>query len=157
MGLSGNRALAFDSDPDSPTGGERLLLAAVRSWALARRRGESPEAIVRPALSAASSERVGALFSAWMAAIEERAARPIEIRCLCNPCVSADERRLIVGCGVAAVAVERAQGLLGAMLNETEIPAALARALNGALAAEGWPLPARISTPARSATAQTVH
>jgi hypothetical protein len=130
--------------PAHPTRGERLVLAGLRAWGHARLSGPLPQGVVRPALSFCASERVATLFTAFMEAVEVAALRPIEIQCLhCNG-LSLDEQRLVVACGIAPVAFDLGRKVLEPMLRDTETPLVLARCLNGALAAEGLFLPARL-------------
>jgi len=135
--------------PGAPTPGEQLLLSAVRVWAHARVQGQRPHAHVAQALAARASRRVGALFVAWMQALEAASLRPIQIRCPDCGGLSSDEERLIVACGLAPVSMDVAERLLAPLLRDPGVPMTLARSLNAAMAADGWPLPARLDDPAQ--------
>ena len=146
------RRPARQACPNAPTPGEQLLLAAVRVWAQARVQGCRPHRHVADALAARSSRRVGALFVAWMQAVEADTLRPIQIRCAGCGGLSDDEERLIVACGIAPVAMDLGEQLLAPMLREPGVAMALGRSLNAAMAADGWRLPARIGAPAPAPT-----
>ena len=149
--------------PSAPTVGERLLLSAMREWAGLRLSDERPNRRVAQALAFRSSNRVAGLFVAWMQAVESGLQRPIQIQCggACGACggLSMDEQRLIVSCGLAATAPGIGEEILGALLIDPQPVMVLARALNAALSAEGYPLPARLrQTPIETSVATpTLH
>ncbi|CAN5505211.1 hypothetical protein BH10PSE4_BH10PSE4_15040 [soil metagenome] len=129
--------------PD-PTLSERLLLSAIRDWAALRLSDERPNRRVALALAFRSSNRVAGLFVAWMQAVETVLRRPIQIRCPVCGGVSTDEQRLIVSCGLAGTASALGEQLLEPLLTDGQTVMVLARALNAALRAEGYPLPVRL-------------
>jgi len=145
--------------PDRPTPGERLVLDGLRSWASSRMDGGAPEIAVQRIVAWRASERVGAFFVAWMRAVEEGRRRPIEIHCVHCHGASIDEQRLVAALGVAAIDPDLGEALLEPLLVDPGVVITLARALNGALAASGLPVPARLRTepipPPRSEA--TVH
>jgi hypothetical protein len=144
--------------PACPSGAERLILAGLRAWALGRIEGGDPRGPVREAVSAAASDQAGALFVAWMQAVEQAARRTLEISCLHCRGASLDEQRLVVACGLAPVAFEMGEGLLQPLLVEARPAMVLARALNRALGACGLPLPVRLEgRPADHGEFPTVH
>ena len=134
--------------PAGPTLGERLLLTAMREWAGLRLSAERPNRRVAQALAFRSSNRVAGLFVAWMQAVESGLQRPIQIQCggACEACggLSMDEQRLIVSCGLATTAPGIGEEILETLLIDPQPVMVLARALNAALSAEGYPLPARL-------------
>jgi hypothetical protein len=130
--------------PAASAPAERLILAGVRAWGLARLSREAPQARVRAALSAVSSDAVGALFVGWMEAIERHARRAFHLGCLGCGRASADEQRLVAACGLAAMAYEAGEALLAPLQIDPGPAMILARALNAALEADGLPLPARL-------------
>lgn len=127
--------------------GEKLLLQALRSWAGLRSSGERPNVMVARALSFRASDRVAALFTAWVQAIEMAGRRPIRMQCPSCGGPSTDEQRLLVALGVAPVAFEIGERVLEPLLTETKPVMVLGRALNAALAAAGFPIPARLTDP----------
>lgn len=129
----------------SPTQGERLILAGLRAWGHARLSGPQQSLVVQSALSVCASERVATFFAAFMEAVEATALRPIQIGCPHCDGLSMDEQRLIVACGISPVAFDLGQKVLAPILRDTETALVLARSLNGALAAEGLYLPARLT------------
>ena len=144
--------------PAGPNGAERLILAGLRAWALGRIDGSDPQGPVRDAVAAATSDQVGALFVAWMQAVEQAARRALEISCLHCRGASLDEQRLVVACGLAPVAFEAGERLLRPLLVEARPAMVLARALNRALGAAGLPLPARLEgQPVDHDRSPTVH
>lgn len=152
------RPEATHACPAAPNGGERLILAGLRAWALGRIDGTDPQGPVRAAVAAAASDQVGALFVAWMQAVEQAARRALEISCLHCRGASLDEQRLVVACGLAPVAFEMGERLLQPLLVEARPAMVLARALNRALRLEGLPLPVRLeSRPVDHPAAVTLH
>lgn len=127
-----------------PTIGERLLLGAMRQWAALRAADESPNRLVAQALTFRASNRVGGLFVAWMQAVESMLRRPIEVQCPVCGGVSTDEQRLVVSCGLAGMASGIGEELLEPLLIDAQPVMVLARALNAALRADGYPLPVRL-------------
>jgi hypothetical protein len=123
--------------------GERLLLASLRDWARRRIGDERPIGRVAATLAFRSSDRVAALFVAWIQAIERVLRRPVQITCPQCGGVSIDEQRLIVSCGLASAAFQVGEQLLEPLLIDTQSVMVLGRALNAALAAEGLDLPVR--------------
>src|ERR1700761_6429931 len=111
--------LAIDATcPASPTPGERLLLDGLRCWASSRMDGGQPEVAVRRLISWRTSERVGALFAAWMQAVEEGRLRPIQIHCVHCRGASVDEQRLILSLGLASIDMQLGEALLAPLLND---------------------------------------
>jgi hypothetical protein len=144
--------------PAAPTGAERLILAGLRAWAIGRIDGGDPQEPVRAALAAAASEQTGALFVAWMQAVEQAARRALQISCPHCRGASLDEQRLVVACGLAPVAFEMGERLLQPLLREPRAAMVLARALNRALRAAGLPLPVRLEgCTVEHDQAQTLH
>lgn len=127
-----------------PTVGEKLLLSAIRDWAALRSTDERPNRRVAQALAFRSSNRVAGLFVAWMQSIEASLRQPIQIQCPVCGGVSTDEQRLIVSCGLAGTATSLGEELLAPLLMDPQPAMVLARALNAALRAEGYPLPVRL-------------
>ncbi|MEJ0065643.1 MAG: hypothetical protein WDM85_09485 [Caulobacteraceae bacterium] len=130
--------------PASPTPGERLLLDGLRCWASSRMDGKRPDLAVRRLIGWRTSERVGALFVAWMQAVEAGRRRPIRTHCAHCRGASIDEQRLILSLGVASIDMQLGETLLAPLLAEPAGVMALARALNAALAASSLPVPARL-------------
>jgi len=127
-----------------PTVGERLLLGAMRQWAALREADESPNRLVAQALTFRASNRVGGLFVAWMQSVESMLRRPIEVQCPVCGGISTDEQRLVVSCGLAGTASGIGEELLEPLLIDPQPVMVLARALNAALRADGYPLPVRL-------------
>jgi len=123
--------------------GERLLLAALRAWAFCRRDRQPAQKHVADALAAIASPRIGALFSALMISFESSSRRPIQVHCGTCPGYAEDEQRLVLACGLACADPETAIRLLEPLVSDPEPVACLARALNAALAVEGFALPFR--------------
>jgi len=141
-----------------PTLGERLVLESLRCWAASRMDGGHPIVASRRLIAWRTSERVAALFVAWMNAVEEGRRRPIQIHCRRCRGASNDEQRLILAMGVASVDMELGETLLTPLLIDPGAVMALARALGAALAAGGLPLPARIcGAPVRHGANATRH
>lgn len=132
--------------PASPAPAERLILAGLRAWALARMSREAPQERVRAAVGAVSSDAVGALFVGMMEALERHARRAFTVGCLGCGGASADEQRLVAACGLAPVAFDLGERLLAPLQTDPGPAMILARALNAALLADGLPLPARLET-----------
>ena len=130
--------------PSGPTVGERLLLSAMRQWAALRSADERPNRLVAQALAFRSSQRVGGLFVAWMQSVEATLRRPIQVQCPVCGGVSTDEQRLVVSCGLAGTVTAVGQELLDPLLIDSQPVMVLARALNAALRADGYPLPVRL-------------
>jgi hypothetical protein len=127
-----------------PTGGERLLLSAMRQWAVLRSAGERPNRLVAQALAFRSSQRVGGLFVAWMQSVEATLRRPIQVQCPVCGGISTDEQRLVVSCGLAGTANSVGEDLLEPLLIDSQPAMVLARALNAALRVDGYALPVRL-------------
>jgi hypothetical protein len=142
-----------------PTLGERLLLSAMRQWAALRLADEAPNRLVAQALAFRASNRVGGLFVAWMQSVEAALRHPIQVSCPVCGGISTDEQRLVVSCGLAGTASSVGHELLEPLLIDSQPVMVLARALNAALRAEGYPLPVRLrETPVgHKAHPQTVH
>lgn len=126
---------------------ERLLFAALQGWATLRARGERPHSHIAPLLAHKTSGRAAALFVAWIEAVEAESVRPLQIECPSCGGPAPDAQRLIVACGVAPVAPALAESLLAPLLLGHATVIQLGKSLNAALAAEGWPLPARVESP----------
>ncbi|MFN3520731.1 MAG: hypothetical protein ACK4YQ_00670 [Phenylobacterium sp.] len=146
------------SDLPGPSGlwdGERLLLAGLRAWARSRCSRRAPDRSVREAIACVSSDRVGALFAALMQAVESGGRRPLQVHLGACPGYADDEQRLVLACGVCAVAPDIAARLLEPLVRDADSVVCLARALNTVLAVEGLSLPVRLfdDTPA----APTIH
>jgi hypothetical protein len=122
---------------------ERLLFAALRAWATARIAGERPHSHVADALAEKASPRVGSVFLAWIQAVEAGSRRPLALTCGHCGGMSTDAQRLIVACGLAPTDRRLAEALLAPVVHEPGMVMMLSRSLNAALAAAGWPLPAR--------------
>lgn len=142
LGASGVEALP---GPSGLFDGERLILAGLRAWGRCRCDGEPAEKHVRPALAAVSSERAAALFAALLQSLEQDSRRPVQLHCGSGRGYSPDEQRLVLACGVAAAAPEVARRLLEPLARQPEALTVLARALGGALAADGLALPVRLA------------
>jgi hypothetical protein len=127
-----------------PTVGERLLLSAMRQWATLRSADETPNRVVAQALAFRASNRVGGLFVAWMQSVESMLRRPIQVQCPVCGGISTDEQRLVVSCGLAGAASMIGEELLEPLLIDPQPVMVLARALNAALRADGYPLPVRL-------------
>jgi hypothetical protein len=132
--------------PAAPAPAERLILAGLRAWGLARLNAEAPQVRVRAAIGAASSDIAGALFVGWMEAVERHASRAFHLGCLGCGEASADEQRLVASCGLASVAYELGEALLAPLQTDPAPAMILARALSAALEADGLPLPARLES-----------
>jgi hypothetical protein len=124
--------------------GERLLLGAMRQWASLRSAGERPNRTVAQTLAFRSSNRVAGLFIAWMQSVEASLRRPIQVECPVCGGISTDEQRLVVACGLAGTAPHVGEDLLEPLLIDAQPVMTLARALNAALRADGYPLPVRL-------------
>jgi hypothetical protein len=124
---------------------ELLLLAAMRAWGDARAAGRRPSQVVGAVFAAKTSRQAAAFFSAWMQALEAGARRPIRLSCASCAGPSADEARLLHAYGVAPLDLQLSCGLLQPLLRDAEAAAVLGRSLNVALAAAGWPCPARVN------------
>src|SRR5688500_2389797 len=122
---------------------ERLLFAALRAWAGARIVGERPHAAIADALAGRASARVASVFLAWIQAVEAGSRRPLALACGHCGGMSTDAQRLIVACGLAPTDRHTAEALLAPVVEDPTIVMMLGRSLNTALAAAGWPLPAR--------------
>lgn len=162
MKRSHDRAPQFRGDADEPiqtksalAPAERLLFAALQGWATLRARGERPHSQIAPLLAHKTSGRAAALFVAWIEAVEAASVRPLQIECPSCRGPAPDAQRLIVACGVAPVAPAMAEAILAPLLLGPETVMRLGRSLNAALAAEGWPLPARIENPRSTADTAT--
>ncbi|MET0274487.1 MAG: hypothetical protein ABW360_15985 [Phenylobacterium sp.] len=144
--------------PEGVTPAERLMFWSLRAWASARHAGEPPQAPLGELLAAKTSARVAALFMAWVQAVEAASLRPIRGECPHCGGASGDLQRLVVACGIAPVAFELGERLLEPLVSDTRTVMVLARSLNAALAAAGWPLPARVGVlAALPAASETVH
>jgi len=126
---------------------ERLLLGSLRGWAAARRAGQRPHRAIAAALTARAGGRVAALFLGWVQAVEAASLRPIQAECAHCGGASLDLQRLVVACGVAPVDFELGERLVEPLVSDTQTVMTLARALNAALAASEWRLPARLGPP----------
>lgn len=124
--------------------GERLLLAGLRAWAHCRRDRQPPQKHVGEALAAVASPRIGSLFAAMMMSLEAASRRPMRVHCGACPGYADDEQRLVLACGLATAAPEAASRLLSTLVNDPEPVACLARALNAAMAVDGYALPFRL-------------
>lgn len=130
-------------DPLSPA--ERLLFASLRGWADLRAEGKRPQEEIVPLLTRRASARSCAMFVAWIHAIEAACRAPLRFDCPGCGGVSTDAQRLIVACGVSPVAPDLAHALLASLLVDTQLVVQMGRRLNACLAADGWPLPVRLS------------
>jgi hypothetical protein len=163
--MAAPRDEAEDETPRHPLNpAERLLFAALRGWAGLRAAGRRPHDEIAPLLTQKASARSSALFVAWIHAIEAACHRPLRIECPGCGGASADAQRLIVACGVSPVAANMAHALLSPLMIDTALVVQMGRQLNASLAADGWPLPVRLSDPQPVATAmpqagtrRTVH
>lgn len=121
---------------------EKLLLASLRAWT------ESPTPEMRRkvcgVLAHRTDARVGALFCAWIQAVEAGRLRPMVTRCQHCEGPGPDVQRLVLACGLAPVDMDLGGDLIGSLVFDTEGVMILARALNAALCACGWPLPSRV-------------
>ncbi len=124
--------------------GERLLCGAMLGWADLRAEGERPQRRITSLLAHKTSGRIAALFAAWIQAAEASAARPLRFRCPGCGGLGNDAQRLLVACGLASVAPGLARALLEPLMIESPSIVSLGRAVAAAMAAEGWPLPARL-------------
>ena len=115
---------------------ERLMFAALRAWAAAR-------IAVSEVLAARTSARVASVFLAWIQAVEAASRRPLALTCGHCGGMSTDAQRLIVACGLAPTERHLAEALLAPVVQDPTMVIMLGRSLNAALAAAGWPLPAR--------------
>jgi hypothetical protein len=122
---------------------ERLMFAALRAWAAARIAGARPHADVSEVLTTRTSARVASVFLAWIQAVEAGSLRPLALTCSHCGGMSTDAQRLIVACGLAPTERRLAEALLAPVVQDPTIVIMLGRSLNTALAAAGWPLPAR--------------
>ncbi|MDO8799963.1 hypothetical protein [Phenylobacterium sp.] len=146
--MAAPRDEAEDETPRNPLSpAERLLFAALRGWAGLRAAGRPPQDEVVPLLTQKASARASALFVAWIHAIEAACRGPLQIECPGCGGALADAQRLIVACGVSPVAPDMAHALLSPLLFDTQLVVQMGRRLNAALAADGWPLPARLADP----------
>ena len=99
--------------------------------------------MVRSIDLAKASPRAASLFLAWIQAVEAGSRRPLALTCGHCGGLSTDAQRLIVACGLAPTDRRLAEALLAPVVHEPPMVMMLARSLNAALAAAGWPLPAR--------------
>jgi hypothetical protein len=154
-----DRLAANESCSATLTPGERLVLQGLRCWAASRMRGGRPVAATWRLMAWRTSERVAALFVAWMEAVEAGGRHPIQIHCVRCAGATADEQRLILAMGVASVDMELGESLLAPLVTDCAAVMTLARALNAALASSGLPLLARLcGAPVRHEVAgATVH
>ncbi|MBP8246719.1 MAG: hypothetical protein KAX56_07625 [Phenylobacterium sp.] len=163
--MAAPRDEAEDETPRNPLSpAERLLFAALRGWAGLRAAGRRPHDEIAPLLTQKASARSSALFVAWIHAIEAACRGPLRIECPGCGGASADAQRLIVACGVSPVAADMAHALLSPLLSDTQLVVQMGRRLNASLAADGWPLPVRLSDPQpvamampQAGTPPTVH
>jgi hypothetical protein len=142
-----------------PSPGERWLLSSMRGWASLRLAGERPQASMASTLADQASDRAATLFIAWMQAVEATLLRPIQIHHPgCNR-ISPDEQRLVAACGLAPIAPELGEELLGPLLLGAETVMVLGRMLNAALRAAGLYLPARLfhGSPGQPTGRMTLH
>jgi hypothetical protein len=149
------------AEPDAPVEtlapGERLLLDGLRGWAASRAIGCCPQATAQRILGWRASRRVAALFCAWMQSLECSVRRPI--RAYCRHCdgVGPDEGRLIQAIGVCAIDLAAGEALLAPLSLDPTAALVIARALNTALAEEGFPIPARLEDALPRPPAPTLH
>ena len=139
---------AFRSRTPNMTAGERLLVGAVIVWAAARRGRQTPNRAVADVLAQRAGPRVAALFVAWIQSVEAACLRPMETECPGCGGVGLDLQRLVVACGVAPVDMDVGEQLLAPLVSDPAGVMTLARGLNAAMAQAGWPLPARLHSPA---------
>lgn len=146
--MAAARNEAEDETPRNPLSpAERLLFAALRGWVGLRAAGRRPHDEIGSLLTQKASARSSALFVAWIHAIEAACRRPLPIECPGCGGASADAQRLMLACGVSPVAADMAHALLSPLLIDTQLVVQMGRRLNAALAADGWPLPVRLSDP----------
>jgi hypothetical protein len=126
---------------------ERLLITSLMAWAQARSH-DQPTRLVAETLAARASARAAALFSAWVQAIEAGGLRPLQAQCPHCGGAGPDVQRLVVACGIAPVDLDLGRRLLAPIVRDPGPVTILGRSLNAALAASGWPLPARLGPPA---------
>ncbi len=160
--MAAPRDEAEDETPRHPLSpAERLLLASLRGWAGLRAAGRRPDHEIAPLITEKASARSSALFVAWIYAIEAACRGPLQIECPGCGGASADAQRLIVACGVSPVAPDMAHALLSPLLIDTQLVVQMGRRLNASLAADGWPLPARLidsqPVPAEPGLQPTLH
>jgi hypothetical protein len=149
------------AEPDVPVEdlapGERLLLDGLRGWAASRTIDCCPHAAARRILGWRTSQRVAALFCAWMQSVESSVKRPI--RAYCRHCrgVGSDERRLIQAVGLSVIELAAGESLLEPLCVDPTGALVIARALNAALTAEGFPVPARLDGGCGEQAGPTFH
>lgn len=142
--------------PAAPNAAERLILAGVRAWAMARMSREAPQEPVHRAVGSVTSDAAATLFVGWMEALERNASRALSLGCGQCGGLSMDEQRLITACGIAPIDLDTGQKLLEPLQIDPGPAMIMARALNAALAAIGLPLPARFDTD-EFAHERTIH
>jgi hypothetical protein len=143
--------------PDGLWDAERLLLTGLRAWARCRVEHREPARLVSEGLASVTSDRVGALFSAVMQAIEAGGRRALRVHCGACPGYAEDEQRLVLACGLAPIEPQMAMQLLAPLVRDAGPVVCFAAALNAALAQEGFALPVRLSDPAPTAGLATIH
>jgi hypothetical protein len=146
---------ASSSSSPSLEPGERILLAALEAWASDR---PSPNVkTLAKSLAWRTSDRVAAVFVAWIHAIEAARLRPLEATCRVCGGSSQDLQRLVVACGIAPVDLRLGERLIEPLVSEAGSVMVLARLLNSALAEAGWPLPARLGRQPADPQDLTLH
>lgn len=156
------RPIAPSTSAPGPTlaPAERLLIASLLAWAQARRQGLPPQRALGALLAARASPRAAALFAAWAQAIEADSLRPLQAECPHCGGAGPDVQRLVAACGVAPVDLGLGERLIAPLVRDPAMVMILARSLNAALAASGWPLPARLGPPPEGSAGeppQTLH
>lgn len=149
------------AEPDAPleilVPGERLILDGLRGWAASRAIGCCPHAAAQRILGWRTSQRVAALFCAWMESVEISVRRPIRAYCRHARGVAPDEHCLIQAVGVSVIDLAAGETLLEPLSLDPMGLLVIARALNAALVEEGFPIPARFGDGCSKPLAPTVH
>ena len=123
---------------------EQLVLAALRTWAQARLKGEDPRSLVRPSLTHVASKPAASVFVAMMESIEREARRGLQIHCVACRGYSQDEQRVVLACGVSRASPCVSAQLLAPLVRAPAGTVILARTLNLALGHAGFDLPVRL-------------
>ncbi len=133
-----------------------VLLWSMRAWVLGLARSIDMGARISGAFAGMDAVDAAAGLSGFMAALDEGGIRTIEVGRMCDPKVSADERRLLgVFLSVQAGRTADAAGVLQGMVAARGIAALLDRAedVASALMDAGHVLPATVPAASRAAVA----
>lgn len=96
---------------------ERAVLWAVRVWVAGQRLGLDLSARIQGGFDELGAFEAGACLDALLQAMSGGARRPLEVRCLCQPRVSADEATLLDALTLAQAGLrEAALARLGELL-----------------------------------------